>query len=201
MRVATRLGLALALAAIGLDAAVFPAGVAKAEVPQLLQSTAMIRSLDEASVRRLVPEQSGLTFVGCPNCSNGQMENQLVWSPEAPDEVSCQYCKHRYPSTRYPMTHVLTVRNPRGEEQTYPYWANENGYRYFFAARRDLAIQNYLANRANELARLYVVTGDSAYARRAAVILERFAEVIPGWCYHFDYPYQQKVIYNGGSSP
>lgn len=167
----------------------------------LMESTAWVRGLDETTLRKLVPQQSGLCYVGCPNCNRGRQEHQLVWSPEHPDEIRCQFCGERYPSKRYPMRNEVTVRNPRGETQHYPYWEDSRGYRYFFAARRDDAVRQYLAEQTRDLARLYTATRDRAYARRAALLLDRFAQVFPGWCYHYDYPFQQKIIYDGNVPP
>ena len=168
---------------------------------RLLQATTFVRNLDEAELRKRVPLQSGLNFVGCPNCQQGRQENQLDWSPERWDEVACRYCKHRYPSDRYPMDRAVTVKNPRGELQRYPYWENAQRYRFFFAARRDDHAREYLAARTRDLALLYVATGEKAHARRAAVLLDQFAQVFPGWCYHFDYPFRQKEIYDGNVRP
>src|SRR5512133_1190405 len=125
------------LLAASCHASVYPPGVTSKDVARLMQSTAYVRSLDEAALRKLVPAQSGLNYVGCPNCNSGQQENQLAWTPDRPGEVYCQYCNHRYPSSKYPMDQALTVRNPRGETQRYPYWADAQGYRYYFEARRD----------------------------------------------------------------
>jgi len=167
----------------------------------LMEATAWIRGLDEAALVKLVPEQSGLRYVGCPNCAAGRQERQLEWSPDHPGEVRCQFCRHAYPSAKYPMRAEVTVRNPRGEVQHYPYWEDGKGYRYFFAARRDDAIRLYLAEQTANLARLYSATGDRAHARRAALLLDRFAQVFPGWCYHYDFPFHQKIIYDGDVPP
>lgn len=179
----------------------FLPAVSAQETPRLLQSTAWVRGLSEAELIELVPKQSGLCYVGCPNCTGGRQEGQLAWSPEQPQEVYCRYCKHRYPSEKYPTSAAVTVRNPRGEQVEFPYWADPSGYRYFFQARRDDEVRDYLARRTEDLARLAVATGDEAVARRAAVLLDRFAEVFPGWCYHFDYPFRQKEIYDGAVPP
>jgi hypothetical protein len=192
---------ALGLLASGLYASVYPPGVTAKDTTRLLQATAFVRSLDEGGLRKLVPAQSGLYFVGCPNCNGGRQEGQLAWSAERPDEVYCRYCSHRYASTKYPMDKSVTVHNPRGETQQYPYWADSSGYRYFFQARRDDLVREYLAAAARDLALLFTITRDAAYARRSAVLLDRFAEVFPGWCYHYDYPFQQKVIYDGDVKP
>ena len=168
---------------------------------ELLRSTEFVRGIDETSLVNMVPEQSGLNFVGCPNCNGGRQEGQLAWSPEHPAEVYCRYCNQRYPSDRYPMRNAVVVRNPRGQEQRYPYWEDAAGYRYFFAARRDDLARAYLSRQARDLAHLYTLTGDRTCARRAALLLERFAQVFPGWCYHYDYPFQQKIIYDGDVPP
>ena len=105
----------ICLLVLPLSAAVFPARVTQADIPRLLESTAWGRSLDEAALFKLVPERSGLHFVGCPNCNGGRQEDQLTWSPERPDEVSCRYCNHRYPSDRYPMRDALRARATLGE--------------------------------------------------------------------------------------
>lgn len=170
-------------------------------VDGLLKATKQIREMDEAAVVGLVPMQSGLQYVGCPNCTAGRQERQLEWTIERPDVVVCAFCKHEYPSEKYPMHEAVVVHTPRGEQARFAYWANAEGYRYFFQARRDDEVRRYLAWQTRSLAELYKATGDKFHARRAAVILDRFAEVFPNWCYHYDYPFRQKEIYDGDVSP
>ncbi len=93
-----------------------PLGFPRQDKARLLQATA---PMSEASTKprpaKQVPRQSGLNYVDCPNCDQGRQENQLEWSPGARwDEVSCRYCKHRYPDVKYPMDKAVTVQNPRG---------------------------------------------------------------------------------------
>lgn len=172
---------------------------------------APVLAMEEKRLVSLVPTQSGLYFVGCPNCTEGRQEGQFAdsgnlsqwkcWRIERPDEMRCRYCQHVYPSEKYPMTGRLEVKNPRGEIHTYPYWADAKGYRYHFAARIDYHKARYLESAANKLARVYATTGDRKCARRAALLLHRFAEVFPGYCYHFDFPFRQKVIFEGDVAP
>lgn len=187
--------LAFALLPALASAAVYPPDLARIDVPKLLAQTAHVRSLDRATLTGLVPLQSGLFFVGCPNCNAGRQEHQLVWSPDHPDEVYCQFCRHRYPSAKYPMNQAVEVTNSRGETHRYPYWENPSGYRYFFAAKRDDLVREYLAAQTRNLALLWAKTADRSYAERAAWLLTRFSQVFPGWAYHFDYPFQQKRIF------
>jgi hypothetical protein len=194
--------LLLCLACLPVLASVYPPPKVDAEeIAQLRRATAWVRACDEAALVKLVPEQSGLFFVGCPNCNQGTQENQLTWTPEHPEEVTCRYCGEHYPSARYPMNKTLTVHNPLGQLQHYPYWEDAKGYRYFFQARRDYLVRGYLEARTRDLALLYALTGDKDCARRAALLLDRFAQVFPGYCYHYDYPFRQKEIYDGAVPP
>jgi len=161
-------------------------------------------------MQALVPTQSGLYFCGCPNCQEGAQEGQFdlrgggkftPWSIQEPDVLRCKYCGQVYPCEKYAMRGVLEVKNPRGETQRYPYHEDATGFRHYFAARIDDHKIRYLERAANQLARLYVATREPLYARRCALILERFAQVYPGYCYHFDYPFQEKVITSGDVAP
>jgi sarcosine oxidase delta subunit len=143
----------------------FPPRATAQDAPRLLAATALVRGMDEEALVRFVPEQSGLNYVGCPNCNGGRQEGQLTWSPDQPDEVYCRYCKHRYLSQKYPATEAVTVHNPRGEMVRFPYWANDKGNRYFFQARRDDLVREYLAARTQDLAQLALVTKDKSRAR------------------------------------
>ncbi len=179
----------------------FPPTASTADVPRLLKRTEHIRGLSEAEMIELVPRQSGFRYVDCPNCSGGRQENQLTWTPDLGDQVICSYCDHRYPSDKYPMSNVQVVINPRGESVSFPYWADSQGQRHFFMARRDYEVREYLAIGARDLAILFAITGDETYSRRAALILDRFAELFPGWCYHYDYPFRPKEIFEGNVPP
>lgn len=169
-----------------------------------------VMALDEASMLAVIPTQSGLYFTDCPNCTSGLQEGQFQggkdakyepWSLARPEAMRCAYCGHQYPSEQYPMTEVLRVHNPRGEVQEYPYWVDADGYRHYFGARIDYHRIRYMETAARNLARAYYVTHEAPYARRCALILQRFAEVFPGYCYHFDYPFREKVIYDGPVAP
>ena len=168
---------------------------------RLLNETAEVRAMTEAQVLQLVPQQSGLNYVGCPNCKNGRQENQLTWSVSHPEKVTCQFCQHGYPSDKYPMTKSVKVQTPNHGTAEYPYWEDATGYRYFFAARRDDLARRFMADQANKLALLYRRSGDEAHARRAWLILNRFADVYPAWCFHYDYPFRQKEIVDGAIDP
>ena len=168
-----------------------------------------VLQMTEAEILELIPTRSGLYFVGCTHCQAGQQEGQLsVWYVGEPYVVRCEYCGHVYPSKDHPMDQVLEVTSPGGEVHTYPYhasrptwWQGEEPYRSYFGARVDYHKIRYMEGAARKLARLYATTGDQTCARRAGLILHRFAQVFPGYCYHFDYPFRQKIINEGEVSP
>lgn len=180
------------------------------QVEGLKRAVEPVMAMTEEQMVEFIPTQSGLYFVGCLNCNGGQQEAQLGggWSIERPDEVRCSYCGHVYPSEKYPTTGVLEVKTPTGDVARYPYhesrpawWKEQEPYRSFFHARIDYHKIRYMEGAALNLARLHRLTGEAEYGRRAALILHRFAEVVPGYCYHFDFPFRQKVIDEGDVSP
>jgi Zn ribbon nucleic-acid-binding protein len=161
-----------------------------------------VLAMSEEEMLSLVPGQSGLYFVGCPNCTAGHQEGQLrIWKIEQPNKVSCNYCGHVYPSEKYPETGAVEVQGPDGTSHRYPYWENAEGYRYYFEARIDYHKIRYWEKITQSLARLYRLTGDEIYGRRAALLLQKFAQVFPGYCFHYDYPFRQKMIFDGTTIP
>ncbi|MSS71339.1 MAG: hypothetical protein EXS64_07600 [Candidatus Latescibacteria bacterium] len=190
----------------------------KGIVDQLRSKLEPVLNLSEAELLRLIPDRAGFFFVGCPNCEGGAEENQISWTIERPDETFCRFCEMRFPNAKFPEDRVLRVTNPRGETQEYPYYEGtfpppirlsaavytpgpDEKYRYFFTARGWFIARAYFSNATLDLARLYETTGDRAYARRAALIMDRFAQVYPGYCVHYDLPFRQKIVFSGDPGP
>jgi hypothetical protein len=200
----------LAAASIGrTQQPILPINLDPAQTDSLRMAVEPVMSMTKQQMLDLIPTQSGIYFVGCVNCTGGQQEGQLKdWSIEEPDVVRCTFCGHTYPSEEYPTTGVLEVTTPSGGIAHYPYhearphwWKNDEPYRCFFEARVDYHKIRYMETAASNLARLYSITGEADYGRRAALILNRFAEVFPGYCYHYDDPFRQKIIYDGDVEP
>lgn len=182
-----------------------PSSLAQSQLPALKTRLAPLMALPEADLLELVPEQNGLYFVGCVNCGAGMQEGQLsVWDWKTPDQIRCKYCGQVYPSEKYPATGVTEAKAPNGALVRYPYyvsspswWTGKEPYRSYFQARIDYEKLHFMERLASDLARVYALSGETAYARRAALIIARFAQVYPGYCFHYDYPFQQKVIHDG----
>lgn len=169
---------------------------------KLKNNVAYVMSLSEADVLALVPKQSGIFFTACPNCDVAtQDQGQFLWDPRNPGKIVCKNCGAEFPDNpKYPDTGVTVVPGPDGP-QRYPYYERPSDkYRFYFRARADAYARDYMASVCRDLGLLYRITGDEAAARKASIILVRFAEVYPGWAYHFDYPFKQKLFSPGNKN-
>jgi len=158
---------------------VFKPTVGSNSIDSLKARVEPVLELTEGELIDLIPTRSGFIFVGCPNCDEGTQEGELSWNINAPNHVFCRYCQMRFPNEKFPDTRILKATNPLGKVQEYPYWEDENGYRYFFQAKGWYVARGYFSRIASELATLYRLTDETPYARRAALILDRFAQFIP----------------------
>lgn len=208
-RVLVLLTMLIPVAALAAGQSALPVEVKPDQMNGLKKSLEPLLQMTEEQMLALIPTQSGLYFVSCANCTGGQQEGQLTeWSIAEPDVVKCKFCGHAYPSEKYPATGVTEVKTPNGGTARYPYhesrptwWREQASYRSYFAARVDYHKLHYMEAAALSFAKLYRASNDPAHARRAALILKRFAELHPGYCYHFDYPFQQKIIDDGPVDP
>lgn len=160
---------------------VFQPESASAQVPRLQAHLRSLIELKEDQLLAAIPARSGFTAVDCPNCDEGAQGAQLQWRIEDPSVVVCRYCGHRYPSRQYPDDRVLEIRDPLGRLQAYPYYEDSSGRKYFFQARGWRIARDYFMLAAYDLAQIFHFTRDAACARRAALILDRFAEFYPGF--------------------
>ncbi len=184
------------LAAIGLQ---LPSAIAQAGDPvhpvlahqiterdpgKLAEQLATIMGMSEEEVLALVPVQTPTFFCGCPNCKVGRFDGEfdMEWTPEQPYQMRCKHCGHVYPDEEnYPTDRTQTATNPLGEQVTVRYHVS-GGRDYFIQSKIWHFQREWLGAQTYELAKAYRVTGKPEYARRAALILDRFAQVFPGWC-------------------
>jgi hypothetical protein len=47
---------------------------------QIRQRVGPVLNLSESEMLRLIPERSGIYFVGCPNCEGWTQEGQISWT-------------------------------------------------------------------------------------------------------------------------
>jgi hypothetical protein len=180
---------------------VYPSDISSEEAQTMAAELVRYVNMPEAALRSLVPKQSGLYFCGCPNCEGGTQEGNMEWSPGDPEHVHCKSCGHVYPSPDYPMTHEVRVKSPRGEEHVYRYHQDPRGRQYFFEARIWYAKIHYYDGVALRLAQVYDATRDERYAQAAAVLLDQYARVVPGYVPKFDYPFRAKQFFGAEAKP
>ncbi len=164
----------------------------------VIDSSAPVMAMSEDEVRALITDKAGFAEIQCPNCDAGRQGDQLRWSIDAPDQVTCRYCGHVYPSEQYPMDQVYEHVAPTGETQEYPYYEAADGFRHFFGAKIDYHARYWALSMAFNCARAYHWGGGEQYARRAAVILHRLAEVYPHLPIHglSDYSFRRPAFYD-----
>ena len=182
---------------------------ARALVQNWTSRAAFSLEQDRAFFERLIPELTPGTHYGqtCPACVDPDLrrgDRNLNWSVRAPDRLTCRDCDTVYPNEAYPETGVLEL--PR-RGQTLSYYQTP-GERALPPEASDseraeqalLGINNLPAmismsgltryyrvrwawNEALNLAKLYALTDEVAYAERALWILDRLARVFPNYLY------------------
>ncbi len=145
---------------------------------------ARVVAMDDAQIVALISEKAPFPSVGCVCAGGVQDTGAELWSIDDPEHVKCRYCNQTYPSEQFPLNGEVKVTNPRGQVQSYQFHQTAGGKRYFFEGAVAFQIDHYFAARAYDLARLYAITKDEKCAHKAAVILDRLAQVYPGWPVH-----------------
>ena len=189
--------LLMTVSALAAEEKVYEVKLKDAEVEQLKQKQAYLMSISEEQLIALVPVQSGIFFTDCPNCDAATQDwGNWTWTPQDPTHITCKDCGEVYPgNSKYPETGQIELDGPENKH-VYPYYERpEDKYRFHFKARADFLARDYMDKACRDLANVYWMSKDETYAHRAALILIRFAEVYPGYAYHFDYPFREKVFW------
>lgn len=191
------LTLMLAVTAAALAAAVY-GGIGETDVAKLKSEVAEVMAMSEPELDRQLPARSGIFFVMCPTpgCGNAQ-GSSFGWSPAEPGVIRCDYCRKKFPSADCPENHTAEVRPPSGKVLKEPYYLAPDGRKYYFSAGASYRKGQYFAAAAYRLSRLYHLTGDEAYARRAALILTGIARNYPDFAFKFDFPAKEVIWYRG----
>jgi heparinase II/III-like protein len=155
-----------------------------------------VMAMSEARMLELIPTKSSIRFCGCPNCSGGQQEDgQFEWTIERSFELRCKYCRHVYPSQEYPLNQTAEGLNALGETVTYKYYLDKkSGRDYWLEAAADYLRRQWFVRQCRTLATCYHLTGKPEYARRSALILNRFAEAYPHMAVLNQWPYRRRSV-------
>ncbi|MGI5820336.1 MAG: heparinase II/III domain-containing protein [Armatimonadota bacterium] len=149
---------------------------------------------------------------GCPNCGQEHYNapyNPSRWRtvvPDRPWQVQCRNCDQWFPSNDFAAYYDSALdeqgkfRQGAGDprflaplEGGNPDWVDDGtgvevgGKKWFFAAFYAFNLWQQLLDVTEKMAVVYTLTGDTAYAHRAAVLLDRMADVYPEMDYHPHY--------------
>ena len=165
------------------------------------RSVDAVMQQDRKFLEEIIPTFTPTTHYNltCPACVGKQSRMgraQFSWGgPEAPEEVTCNDCGTTYPNEAYPETGVLEL--PR-MGQTIPYYETpgerehpEERAKYAFTTAPGQPMMTsfsglarlyrarWAAGQALMLAKLYVLTGETACVERCVWILDRFVQDVP----------------------
>jgi len=138
---------------------------------------AAVMAMSEEHLLSLIEDKHGfLGHMPCPRCDG----RKLDFSWKAPHLVRCRECGAEISERTFPPTHSVVGPNGLGEPVTYRYY--KKGYTKHFVAGYTRARRHYLlAAAARALGAKYHETKDERLARRAALVLDRFATVYRRW--------------------
>jgi len=144
-------------------------------------------------VERTTPGGTG----PCPACRAKGLpwhpNGQWSWSPDKPDQLTCQVCGSVFPNPEFPESIVL--QSTWDPEQKFGFVAGEPFVCFGYASRPSLTgiirarKLEYVTDQLSTLAQAYALTDDARYARAAKAILLRFAQVLPKYLVRAGYTY------------
>lgn len=130
----------------------------------------------DSYIRGLVPEASPLGERSCHCPVHGGGPAEWAWSLDEPDVLRCGRGGEVYPNAEFPDDGSGWVDERPGSDFA--------GKRFFFLGRCRGYLFEKLEEAASALAVVAALTGDPRYGEKAAVILDRIAEVYPGYDPH-----------------
>ena len=141
-----------------------------------------VMAMSEEEMLSFVPEKPLTRFCYCPNCHGGSQGSGIfAWTVDRPEELKCNYCGMVFPNEKYPTDQVLTGQNPLGETVTYQYHQDQSrdDLQIFIGGHILMHRRQWIIGQLTALATAYHATRKPEYARRAALILDRIAQVYP----------------------
>ncbi len=147
-------------------------------------------TMDEEALVAMVPTQGPDTTCACPKCSK---YTKWSWNAARPSQIACAACNTVYPNDDYPADRTQLFLNFIGEEVPMKYHqgkpptgglARPQPERYFLSSPVDNAKYQWCKRAVTTLAAKYTSTGNDGYARRAALLLDKFAQNYPHYLLH-----------------
>src|SRR5690606_7883720 len=102
-------------------------------VEALIEAVRPILDMSLKEVIAEVPEESGIFFIGCPNCHSGAEElGVLGWKPGMGSEVRCNYCEMLFPNEEFPNKWEKIITTSSGTEHVYRFHEDSTGNPHYF---------------------------------------------------------------------
>ncbi|MDA0748810.1 MAG: heparinase II/III family protein [bacterium] len=167
---------------------------AKQALQTLLQRVETAGSITKKWTTTYIPSTTPYSphFTMCPKCEFAPKHGAYDWSPDDPEHVRCKGCGTVYPNEEYPEDLVFHSKFDPSQKITLYSKKSWPAYGYpaihsSFSGHARIHQCRHAANLAEDLALAYALTGKKTYARSAALILCRFADVHPRYLVHSAY--------------
>ncbi len=185
--------------AVGIKHPVLQHSVDPARAADYEKAVERVMAMDEEEMLSYVPDRPMRVFIQCPNCYGGSYSGTFTWDIDRPEELTCKYCGMVFPNDKYPDDQVIEGVNSLGEPFSYRYYHEpKKNVNMFFRAHIMMFKRGWILQQAHNLALAYAATGKGEYARKAALILDRIAQLYPHypamyqWITAFHFPAKQE---------
>jgi len=157
-----------------------------------------------------VPRAFNVGTAGCPKCGKKIYEKggTYPWKLDLkePFKVRCPVCGGVFPDNDFAAYYASGFKDKQYLEGDFVDdgwgWVGPDGERYWFVGYANhWTLHRHVVPAIGNLGRAYLFTGDKRYAHKAAVLLDRVAEVYPAMDYHNQSRYGQLVAKDGGKYP
>jgi len=180
--------------AVGIKHPVLEHDIDPARAAEYEKAVERVMAMSEEEMLSWMPEQRPATFVRCPNCYKGIDSNNIKWSVDRPDELSCTICGTViWPNEKWPEKDIMEGKNSLGETVRYQAWyAKDIDYYHCFSAYIAGRKRSWLMQQLYNLGKAYSATrrrppaadyggqaGKEEYARRVVLVLDKIANVYP----------------------
>ncbi|MBN2310918.1 MAG: heparinase II/III family protein [Candidatus Hydrogenedentes bacterium] len=185
---------------------------AKAIADGIIEAADKWLAWPDAELRELVatadvPRAFNVGTAGCPVCGKKIYEARGTYpwllDLENPFKVKCPVCGGVFPDNDFRAYYRSGFQDKQYLEGQYVDdgwgWVGPDGQRYWFVAYANhWNMHSHVIRALRQLGFAYLYTGDTRYAHKAAVLLDRIAEVYPAMDYHAQSRYGQLTAKAGG---
>ena len=166
--------------AVGIKHPVLKHALEPARAVEYEAAVKRVMAMGEEEMLAFVPDRPFCRFCYCPNCHAGYPGDTFTWTAASPDRLQCRNCGTAYPNDKFPDDQVMTGQNAQGEAFSYRFQVDkQSGIRIFLPAHLLMFRRNWVVEQCRALGLAYQATRKPEYARRAALILDRIAQVYP----------------------